>query len=137
MVGRERWDKFIKHYFTKYKMKSLTSFDFKATLETFFAEDEQASKSLKEEVNWDQWFYKPGYPPVPKPAFDDTLAKPCYALADCWASLLELTPLQDPCNDEESTRFIPHKSDIEDWSPGQLICSLKRSAIFLSPSVQR
>lgn len=114
-------------------MKSLTSFDFKSTLLDFFAGDKEASKALEDNVNWEQWFYQPGYPPVPKPAFDDSLARPCYALADRWAGLIELTPSQDPSNDEESKRFIPHKSDIADWSPGQLIVFLEKLSDLPKP----
>lgn len=133
VVGRAKWDTFIKHYFSKYKMKSLTSFDFRSTLLDFFAEDKEVSKALEDKVNWEQWFYQAGYPPVPKPAFDDTLARPCYALADCWAGLIEITPSQDPSNDEESKRFIPHKLDVADWSPGQLIVFLEKLSDLPKP----
>jgi leukotriene-A4 hydrolase len=81
LVGKPKWDKFIPHYFTTWTRKSLDSYDFKATLLSFFEPDAEATKAL-ESVDWDTWFYKPGLPPKPK--FDTSMVDKCYALAEKW-----------------------------------------------------
>jgi leukotriene-A4 hydrolase len=81
LVGKPKWDKFIPHYFTTWNRKSLDSYDFKATLLSFFEPDAEATKAL-ESVDWDTWFYKPGLPPKPK--FDTSMVDKCYALAEKW-----------------------------------------------------
>jgi len=81
LVGKPKWDKFIPHYFTTWNRKSLDSYDFKATLLSFFKPDAEATKTL-ESVDWDTWFYKPGLPPKPK--FDTSMVDKCYALAEKW-----------------------------------------------------
>ncbi|CAD6445551.1 58725890-8063-44e0-982e-43cedfd9ca4c [Sclerotinia trifoliorum] len=114
LVGKSTWDKFIPHYFTTWKRKSLDSYEFKATLLDFFASDEAASKAL-ESVDWDSWFYKPGLPP--KPEFDTSLVDKCYALAKKW----------------ESKDFVPSPSDIEGWSANQVVVFLQQVQLFTTP----
>ncbi|KAF7870585.1 hypothetical protein EAF04_004329 [Stromatinia cepivora] len=114
LVGKSTWDKFIPHYFTTWKRKSLDSYEFKATLLDFFASDEAASKAL-ESVDWDSWFYKPGLPP--KPEFDTSLVDKCYALARKW----------------ESKDFVPSPSDIEGWSANQVVVFLQQVQLFTTP----
>ncbi|KAL8972791.1 MAG: hypothetical protein Q9183_000355 [Haloplaca sp. 2 TL-2023] len=122
LVGKEKWDRFIPHYFTKYKGRSLDSYDFKATLLDFFAEDEGAAKALKG-VDWDAWFYQPGLPP--KPDFDTSLVDVCYELADRWAHF-------DPSSQEEGA-FQPRKEDINDWMANQVVVFLERIQDFQKP----
>ncbi|KAK0284900.1 Leucyl aminopeptidase yscIV [Friedmanniomyces endolithicus] len=47
LLGTEKWDKFIPHYFTTFKQKSVDSYEFKATLLDFFANDVDAAKKLQ------------------------------------------------------------------------------------------
>jgi leukotriene-A4 hydrolase len=117
LVGRKKWDRFIPHYFTKFKYKSLDSYDFKATLLEFFRDDEEASKKL-EELDWDRWFYATGYPP--KPDYDDTLARECYDLADKWSRISEKP-------------FEPRKSDISHWFAQQSYVFLEKIMGFEKP----
>ncbi|TGO38354.1 hypothetical protein BHYA_0076g00050 [Botrytis hyacinthi] len=114
LVGKPSWDKFIPHYFTTWKKKSLDSYDFKATLLDFFASDSAASKAL-ESVDWDSWFYKPGLPS--KPDFDTSLVDKCYALAKKW----------------ESKDFTPSPSDIEGWAANQVVVFLQQVQLFTTP----
>ena len=72
LITRSKWDKFIPHvsntfisnrwtsllmclmqYFNTWKFKSLDSFEFKATLTDFFANDEEVSTKLKN-LDWDK-----------------------------------------------------------------------------------
>ena len=105
LVGIEKWDKFIPHYFTTFKERSLDSYEFKATLLDFFASDSDASKKLTD-LDWDTWFYKPGFPP--KPDFDTSLADECLALANKWQSL-----------SEGKSDFTPSAKDIESFTSQQ------------------
>ena len=105
LVGQEKWNKFIPHYFTTFKEKSVDSYEFKACLLDFFASDSEASKKLQD-LDWDTWFYKPGFPP--KPSFDTALADACLDLAARWQALAQDKP-----------GFKPSASDIEGFSGQQ------------------
>ncbi|KAL8657052.1 MAG: hypothetical protein Q9226_002293 [Calogaya cf. arnoldii] len=122
LLGKEQWDTFIPHYFTKYKEKSLDSYDFKSTLLAFFEKDAAASKKLGE-VDWDAWFYQPGLPP--KPDFDTSMVDLCYALADEWKGLGD--------SDDEGHGFKPNEKDIEGWMANQVVVFLERISDFEKP----
>jgi leukotriene-A4 hydrolase len=100
----------IEQYFTVFKFKSLDSYDFKATLIDFFKSDSDASKKLAD-LDWDTWFYKPGYPP--KPDFDTTLVDACYKLADKWQN-------------RASSPFDPKLSDMDSWMANQSVVFLEK-----------
>ncbi|KAL8783944.1 MAG: hypothetical protein Q9213_004274 [Squamulea squamosa] len=119
LVGKEKWDTFIPHYFTKYKGKSLDSYDFKSTLLEFFEGDKVVTKKLSE-VDWDTWFYKPGLPP--KPDFDTSMVDTCYALADKWKTF-----------DPNQGGFKPNPKDIETWMANQTVVFLERIQDFSQP----
>lgn len=112
LIGKDKWDAFIPHYFTTFREKSVDSYEFKATLLSFFAADASASKKLND-LDWDAWFYKPGYPP--KPDFDTTLADQCYALASQWEDLAA----------SSATSFTPSADDIKDFSSTQIVVFLE------------
>lgn len=124
LIGKEKWDKFIPYYFETWREKSLDSFEFKETLLSFFKDDKDAAQKLQD-LDWDQWFYKPGYPP--KPDFDDSLVKVCYALADAWESRGKGT----------KTEFEPHSTDIKGWVANQSVVFLEKlQGIKQTPSAQ-
>ena len=111
----------ILKYFTTYARKSLDSYDFKSTLLEFFSSDQEASKRLND-LDWDTWFYKPGFPP--KPDFDTSMVDVCYALADKWEGLTTETLKQG---------FEPEKDDISGWSANQVVVFLERVQQFEKP----
>ena len=117
LLGKDKWDTFIPHYFDTFKFKSLDSYDFKACLLDFFAKDAEVSKKLND-FDWDKLFYAPGFPVKPK--FDDTLVKVCYELADKWQARVE----------KKDTSFAPKKSDIEGWTANQSNVFLERLQAF-------
>lgn len=91
LVGKDHFDEFIKHYFTKWARKSLNSFEFRDTFLDFFrgyGNDDIVSKLGT--IDWEGWFYKPGLPP--KPEFDTTYVDMCYKLADSWQSKVGFAP---------------------------------------------
>ncbi|KAK5800991.1 hypothetical protein VI817_003203 [Penicillium citrinum] len=110
LVGKPKFDKFIPHYFTTFKCKSLDSYEFKATILDFFKSDAEASKLLNE-LDWDTWFYAPGLPP--KPQFDTSLVDVVYALARQWQSLPE-------------SSFKPQASDLEGLTANQILVFLEQ-----------
>lgn len=78
-VGIKAFDGFINHYFTKFKFKSLDTYQFLDTLYEYF--DDQKAKL--DEIDWHTWLYEPGMPPV-NPGFDTSMVDECYKLADNW-----------------------------------------------------
>ena len=139
LIGIEKFDTFIPHYFTVWKEKSLDSYDFKATLLDFFAQDADVSKKLAEGINWDTWFYAPGFPP--KPDFDTSLVEGVYKLADKWKTLTEPSPGRKEVKQVPEKRpgeqepgsekaFEPSKSDIEGLTANQLVVFLERVLLF-------
>ncbi|KAF8419571.1 hypothetical protein EV426DRAFT_615208 [Tirmania nivea] len=129
LVGREKWDKFIPHYFSKYRQKSLISQDFRETLLDFFISDPDATKAL-EAVDWEKWYHSPGLPP--KPSFDTTLAEPCYALAQKWESLIPFPNLPSHSSDSDLP-FTPSPQDVAGWSSTQLIVFLEKLTDLPTP----
>lgn len=119
LVGKDKWDKFIPHYFTTFAQKSLDSYEFKANLMDFFAKDAAASEKLKG-VDWDMWFYAPGYPP--KPDFDTSMVDVCYELADKWQAL-----------NTGDSNFTPAASDISSWTANQSVVFLEKIQTWKTP----
>ena len=68
-------------------------------------------------LDWDAWFYTPGFPP--KPDFDTSLADVCYALATKWAS--------------GTGDFQPTTLDITGWSANQVVVFLESVQEFKRP----
>lgn len=123
LIGKAKWDRFIPRYFTIYKERSVDSYEFKSTLLDFFKDDEEASKKLQE-LDWDTWFYKPGFPP--KPDFDTELADQCYELANKWQAL----------SSGKESGFKPSVKDIEGFTSNQSVVfleTLQSSATPLTP----
>ncbi|KAL8693049.1 MAG: hypothetical protein Q9218_002065 [Villophora microphyllina] len=121
LLGKKKWDTFIPHYFTKFKGKSLDSYDFKATVLEFFANDKEASTAL-EKVDWDERFYKPGLPP--KPDFDTSMVDVCYDLADKWRKY-------EP--KDRTSSFQPQEKDIASLMANQVVVFLERIQDFTPP----
>lgn len=126
LLGKDKWDTFIPHYFETFKYKSLDSYDFKACLLSFFDKEKDADAAKKlEAFDWDKLFYKPGYPE--KPDFDQTLVKEVYALADKWKNLV------DAGSDANASKtFTPKPDDIKGWVSNQSVVFLERLQSFAS-----
>ena len=118
LLGKDKWDSFIPHYFDTFKFKSVDSYDFKSCLIDFFTDDTDANKKL-ESFDWDKLFYAPGFPK--KPEFDQSLVKKCYELADKWQQLV---------SSNSSSNFTPHSSDTDDWVANQSVVFLERVQEF-------
>lgn len=112
LIGKDKWDQFIPHYFTTFKQRSVDSYEFKATLISFFEADAEASKKLND-LDWDAWFYNAGFPP--KPDFDTELVDMCYDLANNWEAL-----------NSGKTKFHPGKKDVENFNANQKVVFLEK-----------
>ncbi|OOF92299.1 hypothetical protein ASPCADRAFT_152824 [Aspergillus carbonarius ITEM 5010] len=117
LVGKQKFDQFIPHYFTVFKGKSLDSYEFKSTLLDFFRSDAETSELLHA-LDWDTWFYAPGLPP--KPQFDTSLVDVVYELSHKWKFLSE-------------TSFKPQRSDIEGLSANQIVVFLEQILLLERP----
>ena len=119
LLGKDKWDTFIPHYFETFKFKSVDSYDFKSCLIDFFKKDEETNKKLQD-FDWDKLFYAPGFPT--KPEFDDTLVKTCYELADKWQARVSKSA--------NAGAFDPKPSDIKGWVANQSVVFLERLQTF-------
>ena len=107
LVGREAFDKFIPHYFTKWSGRSLDSFEFRDTFMDFFSGlGDDAMKQKIATIDWEGRFYTPGLPP--KPDFDTSMVSACYELATKWQDTVR-SPLRFcsffPSQGREGTSF--------------------------------
>ncbi|KAJ6443294.1 leukotriene A4 hydrolase [Purpureocillium lavendulum] len=120
LVGRENFDKFIPHYFTKWSGKSLDSFEFRDTFMDFFngLGDEELKKKVAT-VDWDAKLYTPGLPT--KPDFDTSLVTQCYDLAKKWGD----------------ASFQPSAKDVESFSSNQKLVFLDQVEQHASLSAER
>ncbi|KAH3664116.1 hypothetical protein OGAPHI_004830 [Ogataea philodendri] len=84
--GKEAFDPFIKHYFSKFKYLSLDTYQFLDTLYGFYADQ----KDLLDTIDWQKWLFTEGLPPKPK--FDTTLADECFSLAAKWVETIVQSP---------------------------------------------
>ncbi|KAK4149713.1 peptidase family M1-domain-containing protein [Chaetomidium leptoderma] len=116
LVGRENFDKFIPHYFGKWKNKSLDSYDFKDTFLEFFGAPEYAGlKDKLAEIDWEGRFFNTGLPP--KPEFDTSLVDVCFQLANKW----------------KQKDFSPSQSDTSSWTGNQVLVFLNVVQGFEEP----
>jgi leukotriene-A4 hydrolase len=109
-------------YFSRFRLKSLSTAEFKDFLYSWFIEihGEDMKKKL-DSIDWDKWLYGRGMPPV-TPKFDMTLATPAYHLANRWA--------QAASNNTDPTRLDFKKSDLKGWFAGQ-ICTPPQALLNL------
>lgn len=111
--GKQEFDPFIKHYFTKFAKKSLDTFQFLDTLFEFFPN----KRNLLESVDWETWLFKPGMPP--KPTFDTSLADSVFKLANEW--VIKASTLK---TDSDFKSYF-HENDIKDFNANQIVLFLE------------
>jgi leukotriene-A4 hydrolase len=120
--GAEIFEPFMPAYFSNFRIKSITTDEFKNFLYKWFTEKHGESMANKlDEIDWMGWLYGRGMPPV-TPKFDMTLAAPAYDLAKRWshAASKKANP-----NDLDFK-----KSDLKGWFAGQ-ICKLPILSVLM------
>ncbi|SCU89823.1 LAFA_0E21176g1_1 [Lachancea sp. 'fantastica'] len=110
--GKQAFDPFIKHYFTKYQRQSLDTWQFLDTLFEFYAD----KRKPLETVDWERWFFTPGLPP--KPELITTLADNVFALAERW--ILKAQASHNKKDFEESFAA----DDIKQFNSNQIVLLL-------------
>jgi leukotriene-A4 hydrolase len=126
LIGQKSFDKFIPHYFATWRGRSLDSYDFKATLLDFFSPKSYPTeaKLLADNVDWDTWFYSPGFPKW-DPQYDTTLVDPALRLAKNWESFTH-----DP---SAPPTWGPSAADVDGWTANQLVVFLETCLLFKNP----
>ena len=109
LFGQPLFDRFIAHYFATFAGRSLDSDEFKTCLTGFFEPIQEAREKLRM-IDWNAWYYQPGYPP--KPQWDTTLVDQCYTLADRWLA-------------RKDRPFEPAPADVADLRAKQLVVFLE------------
>lgn len=110
--GKEVFDPFIKHYFTKFARQSLDTWQFLDALFEFFHD----KREILESVDWQTWLFTPGMPPKPKLITD--LADDVYALANKWIASAQKFTEREQFEKEFSIK------DISEFSSNQIVLLL-------------
>eukprot|EP00803_Ostreobium_quekettii_P007760 evm.model.scf_79.1 EVM.evm.TU.scf_79.1 scf_79:2120-8772(+) len=76
--GAAVFEPFMMAYIQRFKLKTLTTDDFKAYLLEYFEDNPHIG-----DIDWDAWLYSPGMPPVGND-YDLSMAEAPYALAQKW-----------------------------------------------------
>lgn len=86
IIGLEKFNPFIKHYFNEFKYQSLDTYQFLDCLYGFYSNDHE----LLDSIDWELWLFQPGLPPMPK--FNTELVDECYNLALKWFKTIQNSP---------------------------------------------
>jgi leukotriene-A4 hydrolase len=109
LVGTPKFEAFFRAYIARFSERVLTSDDFKA----FFLEHFRGEKKIGE-IDWDEWFYGRGMPPV-LPPLDQSMAKASQDLASIWIAV---------DRGGHATAAAPSTNDLANWSSPQIVCFL-------------
>ena len=113
-VGREKWDAFIKKYFTEHSLQVMDTEAFVVYLKENFKND-----GLAEKVNFDEWIYKPGLPASVPTVQSDRMTRVTELAAEY--SGKHLSTAQIPWQGwsyQERVHFI---NNLKDTDEGQMI----------------
>jgi len=84
LVGIKSFEEFLCSWIARNRGSTITTDEFRAYFESYFATTEKASELSK--IDWDAWFHKPGMPPVDVRAlFDKTIAQAGLDLTEKWS----------------------------------------------------
>lgn len=81
--GVEKFDPFVKFYFTKFQKQSIDTYQFVDSLYEFYANEESQIAALNS-IDWELWLYTPCLPP--RANFDTTLVDNVSKLVETWIS---------------------------------------------------
>lgn len=79
--GPEVFEPFLRAYIEKFQGDSIVTSQWKDFLFSYF--QDKVDAGIFDEVDWDEWLYGQGMPPV-QPNYDDSLAVPCKDLCQRW-----------------------------------------------------
>eukprot|EP01095_Lingulamoeba_sp_RSL-Kostka_P015053 TRINITY_DN67_c6_g1_i1.p1 TRINITY_DN67_c6_g1~~TRINITY_DN67_c6_g1_i1.p1 ORF type:complete len:627 (-),score=250.34 TRINITY_DN67_c6_g1_i1:151-2031(-) len=109
--GGEIFEPFFSSWIKKNKYKTVTTEQFQEYFNSYFAD--KVSEEVLSSINWQDWIYKVGMPPVDLlGVFDDTLAKEAFNLANSW---MEDAAINDRSSD-----------DIKDFNTAQIVAFLQK-----------
>ncbi|KAF8480769.1 leukotriene-A4 hydrolase [Russula ochroleuca] len=113
---------YVRDYVSSFQGKSITTWDWKAHLFTYFENHGDPEKiDALNGVDWDAWFYGEG-PELPvKPSYDTTLADPAYTLAARWDTSRSIS-------DVSELDFA--RSDVAAFNSNQKVVFLERLATY-------
>ena len=106
LVGTPQFEQFFQAYVARFAYQTVTSNDFKA----FFVQHFHGNDQIKE-VDWDDWFYSPGMPPV-LPPLDQSMAHDSQHLAKLWIMV------------DRNEEPPPLTNEMSSWSSSQITCFL-------------
>jgi len=113
---------YIRDYVSSFQGKSITTWDWKEHLYTYFERHGGPEKvDALNSVDWDAWFYGEG-PKLPvTPSYDTTLADPAYGLAARWDTSRSISDV---------TELDFTASDVATFNSNQTIVFLERLATY-------
>lgn len=123
--GYEKFDPFIKHYFTTFNKKSLDTYQFIETLFEFYYNFDYEVYTKLLEVDYKTWLLEEGLPP--KPDFDTTLVNECLHLSEKWCKVIS-DEKEGTLTAEKLSTIFDNETDIKHYSSNQLVVFLDHLA---------
>ncbi|KAF6765906.1 peptidase family M1-domain-containing protein [Ephemerocybe angulata] len=113
---------YIRDYVKTFSGKSITTWEWKDHLYTWFEKNGGAEKiKALDSVDWNAWFYGEGIDLPVKMEYDSTLAKEAYGLAGRWDAARSV---------EDVGRLHFSESDVEKMDTNQIIAFLERLSTY-------
>lgn len=123
-LGIEEFDKFIPHYFMKFRYTSIDSFQFVDELYEFF--EPRGKKFILDQIDFKAWLFGKGLPE--KPDFDTSLVDQCTSLTEKW--IASLKTIEDP---KQLLVQFDQEKDIMGFDANQHLVFLEDLCIKLEP----
>lgn len=121
--GTEKFDPFIKHYFSKFNKKSLDTYQFIETLFEYYAAQDQEIFAKLQKVDYETWLLGTGLPP--KPQFDTTLVNQCLALSEKWYTVITQANANNTKLTKNSlSQKFSNDADVASYTSNQLVVFL-------------
>ncbi|KAJ2325400.1 Leucyl aminopeptidase yscIV, partial [Coemansia sp. RSA 2702] len=114
--GPAVFEPYMRSYIKAFQGQSISTYDWKNHLLSYFADNDPAKLELLDSMEWDKWLTAPGMPPVSN-QYDGRPQEACLALADRWLKAID---------DSSYDQFSP--ADIEGFSTMQRVIFLSRLA---------
>ncbi|XBW35174.1 hypothetical protein QEN19_000737 [Hanseniaspora menglaensis] len=113
--GAEKFDPYVRYYFSTFKYKSISIWQFVNSIYEFYhSYDKDIFNKLTKEMDWDLWLLTPGLPPTPK--FNTKRADEVTKLAEAWINKAKFE-----ISGDKDTKLSTSADSVDEFSVQQLL----------------